>query len=189
MPITRIPEFKSNENTILDDQKENEITLAEKSYLQSKKIASSEVLVIGDESKTVPGLSCSVKGKIKDVASGEPVIGATVYIEEILYGAVTDVDGNFQMNLKTGKYKVQITHVSMKREEYYFQVYSSGSILIEMRKELKELDEVVVSASHNDNVKGMQMGYERISAKSMKEIPVVMGEKDILKIATMLPGC
>ena len=187
-PVTRIPEFESNENTILDKQEENEITLAEKSYLQSKITASSEVLVIGDEGKTDPGLSCSVKGKIKDAASGEPVIGATVYIEEMLYGAVTDVDGNFQMNLKAGKYKVRITHVSMKREEYYFQVYSSGSIILEMRNELKELDEVVVSASLNDNVKGMQMGYERITVKSMKEIPAVLGEKDMLKIASMLPG-
>ena len=187
-PITSIPEFKSNENTLLDKHKENEITLAEKSYLDSKIIASSEVLVIGDESKTHRGLSCSVKGKIKDAANGEPVIGATVYIEEILYGAVTDVDGNFQMNLTAGKYKVQITHVSMKEEEYYFQVYSSGSVLLEMRNELKELGEVVVSASLNDNVKGMQMGYDRISIKTMKEIPAVLGEKDILKIATMLPG-
>lgn len=187
-PITKLPKFKSTENTILPERKENEITLTEKSYLQSKKIASSEVLIIGDENKTAPGLSCSVKGKIKDAANGEPVIGATVYIEEILYGVVTDVDGNFQMNLKTDKYKVQITHLSMKRMEYYFQIYSSGSVLIEMHKELKELDEVVVSASHNDNVKGMQMGYERISVKSMKEIPLVMGEKDVLKVATMLPG-
>jgi len=187
-PITKLPTFNSIESTIPTKQKENGITVAEKSYLQSKKIASSELLIIGDGSKTAPGLSCRIKGKIKDVASGEPIIGATVYIEEMRYGVVTDVDGNFQMNLKTGKYKVQITHVSMKRLEYYFQVYSSGSILLEMRKALKELDEVVISASHNDNVKGIQMGYERISLKSMKEIPVVMGEKDVLKIATMLPG-
>ncbi|MDX2429851.1 MAG: TonB-dependent receptor [Bacteroides sp.] len=186
--LTRIPEFNSNENTILDKQAENEITISEKSYQQSKTIAFSEVLVIGDESKTGAGQSCSLRGTIKDAANGEPVIGATVYIEEIRYGAVTDVDGNFQMNLKTGKYKVRITHVSMKGEEYYFQVYSSGSILLEMRKELKELDEVVVSASLNDNVKGMQMGYERITVKAMKEIPAVMGERDLIKIASMLPG-
>ncbi|MCP4412391.1 MAG: TonB-dependent receptor plug domain-containing protein, partial [Gammaproteobacteria bacterium] len=187
-PITTLPNFESNENSVINKREENEITITEKSYLQSKKIASSEILNIGDDSKTGPGLSCRVKGKIKDVASGEPIIGATVYIEEMLYGVVTDVDGNFQMNLKTGKYKVQITHVSMKRLEYYFQVYSSGSIILEMRNALKELDEVVISASHNDNVKGMQMGYERISIKSIKEIPVVMGEKDVLKVATMLPG-
>jgi hypothetical protein len=187
-PITRLPEYKSNENTTPNTRKEDEITVAEESYLQSTKIASSEVITIGEESKTIPGRSCSVKGKIKDVASGEPIIGATVYIEDIQYGVVTDVDGNFQMNLKPGQHKVFITHVSMKRKEYYFEVYSSGSIVLEMYKELKELDEVVVSASQNDNVKGMQMGYERITVKAIREIPVVMGEKDILKVATMLPG-
>jgi len=188
VPISNLPKFASNENTVINKKEENEITITEKSYLQSKKIASTEVLIIGDRSKTTTGLSCHVKGKIKDAGSGEPIIGATVYIEEMLYGVVTDVDGNFQMNLKTGKYKVQITHVSMKPLEYFFQVYTSGSIVLEMRNALKELDEVVISASHNDNVKGMQMGYERISLKSMKEIPVVMGEKDVLKVATMLPG-
>ena len=109
--------------------------------------------------------------------------------QEINYqGFLTDADGNFQLNLKAGRYKVSIAHISMKREEYYFQVYSSGSVLLEMRRELKELDEVVVSASQNDNVLGMQMGYERITVKSIKEIPLVMGEKDLLKVATMLPG-
>ena len=187
-PITTLPNFQSGENSALRKRKESEITVAEKSYLESKKIASTEVLVIGQESKSRPGAFCSVKGKITDMANGEPVIGATVYIEETMYGVVTDVDGNFQMNLKTGKYKVRINHVSMKSMEYYFQVYSSGSVMLEMYKELKELDEVVVSASQNDNVKGMQMGYERLTAKSIKEIPVVMGEKDLLKVATMLPG-
>jgi len=186
--IRELPKFKSNDDQALTIRKEKEITLSEESYLQSKTIRTSELLVVGDQKKTAPGITCSVKGKIKDVSNGEPVIGATVYISEIQYGTVTDVDGNFQMNLRTGRYKVQITHVSMKQMDYFFQVYSSGSVSIEMQKELKELDEVVVSTSHNDNVKGMQMGFERISAKSMKEIPVVMGEKDLLKIATMLPG-
>ena len=132
--VTKLPAFNSNESTVRSNQKENEITVTEKSYLESKKIASTEVLVIGDESRTVPGQTCSVKGKIRDVASGEPVIGATVYVEEIHYGTVTDLDGNFQMNLKTGQYEVQITHISMKQLEYHFQVYSSGSVSIEMHR-------------------------------------------------------
>lgn len=187
-PIRKLPEYTLAESTTPETSRKTEITVTEQSYIQSKRIASSKVLSIGRKSKTVSGKYCSVRGKIRDVANGEPVIGATVYIEENQYGVVTDVDGNFQMNLKPGKYKVLITHVSMRKEEYYFQVYSSGIILIEMIKELKELDEVVISASNTHNVKGMQMGYERISIKTMKEIPLVMGEKDLLKIATMLPG-
>ncbi len=187
-PIAALPAYKSNEATVPDVRKDNGITVAEERYLQSKKIASIQVLAVGEEGKSASGRSFSVKGKIRDASNGEPVIGATVYIEEIEYGVVTDVDGNFQMNLIGGKYKVLITHVSMKREEYYFQVYSSGSVMLEMHKELKELDEVVISASQTDNITGMQMGYERVTVKSIKEIPVVLGEKDLLKVAALLPG-
>jgi hypothetical protein len=187
-PLVALPEFKSDEVTVQESRNRNEITVAEESYLQSKKIASIPVLTVGDERQTASGRACSIKGKIRDASSGEPVIGATVYIEEIKYGVVTDVDGNFQMNVKAGKYKVLITHVSMKREEYYLQVYSGGSVLLEMHKELKELDEVVISASQTDNITGMQMGYERVTVKSIKEIPVALGEKDLLKVAALLPG-
>jgi hypothetical protein len=57
-----------------------------------------------------------------------------------------------------------------------------------MKKELIEIGEVKITANRDDNVKGMQMGYEKISAKTMKEIPVSFGEKDVLKVAQMLPG-
>jgi hypothetical protein len=187
-PIAALPDFKSYAATVQEPGKEHVITAAEESYLQSKHIASVQVLAIGDASQPASGRPCSIKGKIRDASSGEPVIGATVYMEEIKYGVVTDLDGNFQMNVRPGKYKVLITHVSMKRDEYYFQVNSSGSFLLEMHKELKELDEVVISASQNDNITGMQMGYERVTVKSIKEIPVVLGEKDLLKVAALLPG-
>jgi hypothetical protein len=187
-PLTALPEFNSGNAPDQTSAKENGITLAEERYLQSKKIASIPVLTFGDERLSANKREWSIKGKIRDGASGEPIIGATVYMEETKHGVVTDVDGNFQMNVNPGKYKVQITHVSMKREDYYFQVYSSGTVSLDMQRELKELDEVVISASQTDNITGMQMGYERVTVKSIKEIPVVLGEKDLLKVATLLPG-
>lgn len=186
--LTRIPEYKTRGITARDKNIENEITDAELSYLQSKIIASSEVLFIGKRNELDPDKTCIVWGKIRNEATGEPMIGATVYIKEMNYGVATDVDGNFQMSLKPGKYKVFINHVSMQQKEYYFQVYSSGSLTLEMSTELKEIDEVVITAFNKDNIKGMQMGYEHLTAKSMKEIPLALGEKDVLKVAAMLPG-
>ncbi len=98
------------------------------------------------------------------------------------------MDGRFKLVLKPGKYKAIFNYMSMKQQEYYLQVYSGGSVTIEMRKELIAMDEVKITANRYDNVKGMQMGFERISAKTMKEIPLVFGEKDVLKVAQMLPG-
>jgi hypothetical protein len=186
--ITEIPDYKSSEKTIIEKHQEKKITEAEKSYLESKVIASTEIIFVGKSNELVPNKSCIVRGKIRDEASGGPLVGASVYIEEINYGLATDIDGNFQLSLKPGKYKVFINHITKKQKEIYVQVYSSGSLALEMSNDLKEINEVVVSANHKDNVKGMQMGYEHLTAKSIKEIPVVMGERDILKVATMLPG-
>ena len=56
-------------------------------------------------------------------------------------------------------------------------------------------DDIIFSGEYQDisfdrfhNVRGMQMGYESLNMKSIKEIPLVLGEKDLLKVAQMLPG-
>src|SRR4030042_2482810 len=57
-----------------------------------------------------------------------------------------------------------------------------------MNRKLIPLDEVIVIADRYHNVRGSQMGYEHITLKTMKEIPVVLGERDVLKGAQMVPG-
>jgi hypothetical protein len=166
----------------------NGLTETERKYFEGSKKALIEILEIGDKHKANKGVKCIISGKIIDQSNEEPLIGATVFIEELKAGAVTDIDGRFKIILPPGKFKAVINYMSMKQQEYYLQVYSSGQINIEMRKELIEIDEITISANRNDNIRGIHMGYERISAKTIKEIPVVFGEKDILKVAQMLPG-
>ena len=190
IPITKnLPDYQEQRSASRITTNENTgLTEAEKNYIQGKAIASKEILSVGDKKNTIPGKTCVINGKIIDESSGEPLIGATVYIPELEAGSLTDIDGRFKLAVVPGKYDAKINHMSMKEQEYILNVYSSGSIEIEMAKELIKINEVVVSSTRNDNVKGMQMGYEKLSAKTMKEIPAVMGEKDVLKIAQMLPG-
>jgi hypothetical protein len=76
----------------------------------------------------------------------------------------------------------------MKEKSFYIEVFSDGTLSIPLEKGLLSISEVKVFGDRNNNVSGMQMGYERISSKSIKEIPAIMGERDLLKIAQMLPG-
>ena len=50
------------------------------------------------------------------------------------------------------------------------------------------MEEVEIRSESRHNVKGIQMGYEKIAIKNIKEIPVVLGERDIVKVALLLPG-
>jgi hypothetical protein len=186
--ITELPSYKKSRIKYNDSDSLKDITDTERKYLEGKMISSVEVLEIGDKNKSVGVLKCIIDGKIIDKSNSEPLIGATVYIEELKNGAVTDLEGRFKLVLKPGKYKAVFNYMSMKQQEYYLQVFSGGSLTVEMKKELIALDEVKISANRYDNVKGIQMGFERISLNTIKEIPFVFGERDVLKVAQMLPG-
>ncbi len=186
--LTELPNYTASRVTAEEKDTLSGITKTERKYLEGNKIVLNEVLEIGDKQKASKGIKCIISGKIIDESTEEPLIGATIFIEDLRTGATTDMDGRFNIILTPGKYKAVFNYMSMKQQEYYLQVYSSGQITIQMRKELIEIDEVKITANRNDNIRGIQMGYEKISAKTLKEIPLFLGEKDVLKVAQMLPG-
>ncbi|GAF77500.1 unnamed protein product, partial [marine sediment metagenome] len=113
---------------------------------------------------------------------------ATIYIEELKTGSATDIDGRFSLVLKPGKYSAVFNCMGMKEIGYFLEVHSDGQLNISMEKTMIPINEVVIKADRFHNVRGMQMGYESLNMKSIKEIPLVLGEKDLLKVAQMLPG-
>lgn len=164
------------------------LTGIEKRYVEGKRRTTIETFVVGDRNNTVHGKKNIVSGRIVDKLTGEPLIGATVFVKELSLGASTDLDGYFNLVLEEGKYYITASSLSMRQKNFYMDVFSAGNIEIALDKELVNINEVRVVADRHDNVSGMQMGYERISNKELKEIPAVMGEKDLLKVAQMLPG-
>jgi hypothetical protein len=186
--VTELPFFKIPEVEKKDTLPQIIITQTERKYLEGQKVAPVKVLEIGDRKKG-PDLSrCIINGRIIDESNSEPLIGATVYVEELKTGAVADLEGRFKLALLPGKYKASFSYMSMKKQDYYLQVYSSGSVIVKMKQELIALKEVRVTSNRYDNVKGMQMGFEKISVKAIKEIPIAFGERDVLKVVQMLPG-
>ena len=186
--ITELPSYRTEEIERGETANNGKITETEIKYLEGRKTPSIEVLEIGDKRKAAGTSNCIIDGAILDEYNSEPIIGAAVYIEETKTGAVADAEGRFKLVLKPGKYKAVFSYMSMQQQEYYLQVYSDGFLTIKMKKKLIALDEVSVTANRYDHIRGMQMGFERISVKSIKEIPIAFGEKDVLKVAQMLPG-
>ncbi|MBN2520759.1 MAG: TonB-dependent receptor [Bacteroidales bacterium] len=189
--IPKLVQYKTTLDNEVEEENyasENGISETEKTYLESRKAVLVETIVIGKKSEVFKDKTVFVSVKIKDIETGEPLIGATIYFEEIFKGCVTDLNGHFSIALKPGKYNATVNCLGMKEIKYILEVYASGPIEIEMEKTLIPIDEVTIKADRYHNVKGMQMGFERISVKEIKKIPVVLGEKDVLKIAAMLPG-
>jgi len=164
------------------------ITEIEKSYIEGRKETETETIIIGNAAEQKPGKMIAVRGRLLDKESGEPLIGATVFIRETGAGYYTDGDGQFLMTLPAGTYEVSFRCLGMHEINYFLSLRSDGSLTIDMNRKLIPLDEVIVVADRLQHVKGTQMGYEHITLKTIKEIPVVLGERDVLKVAQMLPG-
>ncbi|MFO7655577.1 MAG: TonB-dependent receptor [Bacteroidales bacterium] len=166
----------------------NNLTNAELIYKEGRSNGAGETKTIGIPGTHTTGKAVVVNGKVSEKETGEALIGATIYIEELDKGYATDYNGRFVISLLPGTYKAVINCLGMEEVHYKLVVNTGGRWEVEMIRKLIAINEVTIKSSKFENVRGMQMGYDRLSFKTIKEIPAVMGERDLLKVAQMLPG-
>ena len=134
--------------------------------------------------------SFTISGTIEDAATGEKLIGATVKIKELPQsGTITNAYGFYSISVTGGTYTLIFTYIGYQPIEQ--QVTLDKSEVIDIRlHEKNELNEVVISSDkpNNDNVASPQMSEEKLNMAQINQVPVLLGEKDILKTITLLPG-
>ena len=150
------------------------------------KLAENKVHIIGKNTGTQT--EATVAGNIRDINTGEPLIGASVFVQNASIGASTDQFGYFALTLPVGRHELRIQSVGMKTTSRQILLYSNGRLDIEMDEDIKPLKEIVVEAEGDAHVLGMQMGTEKLDIKTMKQIPLALGETDIMKVVLTLPG-
>ena len=129
-----------------------------------------------------------VTGFVRDVKSGEAIPGASVYIDSLFTGVLTDRFGYYSLTVQPGLHTLEITSIGMKTTQRHIMVYADGKLNIELQDYIPSLKNVIVVAERRSNIKSTQMGIERLSIKSIKQVPVVFGEADILRVMLTLPG-
>jgi CarboxypepD_reg-like domain/TonB-dependent Receptor Plug Domain len=143
---------------------------------------------IGKRTRRIRGGRATLTGNIRNILTGEPVVGAVVYNAATSKGAATDPFGYYSIELPTGRNMIKISCVGMQETIRQLIVYDDGKLDIELREHITPLKEVVVEAERGENVSGTQMGLEKLDIKTMKQVPVAFGETDILKVVLTLPG-
>lgn len=163
-----------------------DLSAYEKKGLEMK-LAEHKTHIIGRNTGN-PNGTATVAGNVKDGRTGEPLPGASVYIENPLIGITTDQFGYFALTIPKGRHELKIQSVGMKPATRHILLYSAGRLDIELDEDIKPLKEVVVEADGDAHVMGMQMGMEKLDIKTMKQIPLALGETDIMKVVLTLPG-
>jgi hypothetical protein len=164
------------------------LTESERRYLIGRKPDVTEVLRIGKKGAAPGNTSVTIRGRIIEQETGAPVIGATMFLEELKSGTASDPNGFLSMVLKPGTYTAVFAYMGLETKKYQLEVLSNGNFNIEMKKSVIQMKEVEVFGDRQMNIRFKDPGLEKISTKTIKEIPMMMGERDILKVSEMLPG-
>tara|TARA_Y100000589_G_scaffold332308_1_gene391582 strand:+ start:11932 stop:14337 length:2406 start_codon:yes stop_codon:yes gene_type:complete len=135
------------------------------------------------------GQQHTLSGYVKDVNSGEALIGASIFIEGEGKGTSTNVYGFYSITLESGNHKVKYSYVGYKDIIRTIDFQDHVRVNIELKEAQDVLDEVVVEARQTDeNTTSTQMGKVDLSMDKIKTIPAFMGEVDVLKTIQFLPG-
>jgi len=132
----------------------------------------------------------TLSGTIRDGSSGETLIGATIKLSgPSSAGTQTNNYGYFALTQPEGNYTVTISYTGFIPVTKNINL-NKDTKLNEELKVGNDLGGIVIRANNrkNENVKSAQMGLERIDMKALNSIPVLLGEKDILKTIQLLPG-
>ncbi len=135
----------------------------------------------------------SVSGTVKDKKNGELLIGVSVKVsEDPTINVTANEYGFYSLSLPAGTYTVIISNPGYKDFEQQIKVDQNMKLdlpLIPQEAETKAIDEVVVTAVKKDkNLTSAQMGAETLNIKNIEKLPVLFGEKDVMKTIQLLPG-
>ena len=153
-----------------------------------QKTLENTLIVIGRKTNTVNGEYTNLAGHLRDSNTGEPLIGALVYIENPRIGVATDAFGYYSITIPKGKHDLLLRCIGYKDSKRPVILYEEGKLDLEMLEEVIPLKEVIIESEKDINIAGMQMGHDKLDAQAMKNVPPILGEVDVLRIALTLPG-
>ena len=128
-------------------------------------------------------------GYVLDSQTNELVIGASVIIDELNIGTITNSYGFFSITVKEGDYSVKTQNLGYKDDLQIISLNKNIILNIYLTEEVESLDEVIVMENTEDiDIELPVLSLNIISGKTIRQTPVVFGESDILKTIQLLPG-
>lgn len=198
---------ETNLNFFVDN---NKIILTQNIYIQNKlpdnffktkNTNNSETSVINkfqnDENLTLIGKETEdiknsdtyiISGKIKNLKNNSPVANATIKIKNKTISTTTNENGVFTINVPYGENTIEVEAQGFIKTSKKVIVFSDGKLDLDLSERINQLKEVVVRGKRNKPTRAAITGVTTLEAEGIKSIPVVFGERDILKAALTIPG-
>ncbi len=131
----------------------------------------------------------TISGYLKDKATGEELIGASVIIGELKAGVSTNVYGFYSLTVPQGTYTITFTYIGYNSQKQTVTLNKNMTINMELEASNTQLQEVTISTeAANRNVTSTEMSTTKLNMREVKSLPVLFGEQDVIKTLQLTPG-
>lgn len=131
----------------------------------------------------------TVEGYVYFGKTGDPIIGAVVIDKKSNRQTISDYNGHYEIKMPGGKGELEFSFMGVETSIIALDVFSHGTLDCELMEASIAIDAINVTAhGGRDNLERTQMGVVHVDMKSLNKLPVLMGEADIIKGMTLLPG-
>jgi len=132
----------------------------------------------------------TLSGNVKDLSDGEDLIGLTISVKEIPgTGTVSNVYGFYSLTLPKGEYTILYTYIGYQTQEYKMNFNQNLKKNIELGIDANDLEVFEITGEKEDeNIRSTEMSVTKIDMKEIESIPVLFGERDVMKTIQLMPG-
>ncbi|TYB71477.1 TonB-dependent receptor [Bizionia saleffrena] len=131
----------------------------------------------------------TLSGSVLEENSNETLIGVNIIFPNERVGTITNEYGFFSITMPKGEYEVVISYLGYKQRIETIILDQNISQTFTLNESLESLDEVIITENVEKlNIKSPQMSVNALSSSTIQQIPVVLGEADVIKAITLLPG-
>ena len=131
----------------------------------------------------------TISGYIQEASSGENLIGASIFEQNSRKGTTSNQYGFYSLTLKQGEYTIIYSFIGMETIKKKIILNKDYRINMSLSENSTIINEITINEEGADkNVESTNMSQVKLNIESVKSIPVILGEIDVLKTAQLLPG-
>ncbi len=131
----------------------------------------------------------TIRGTVTDINTGETIWGANVVVPDLKTGVTTNEYGFYSLTLPEGGHQIVISYLGYTTISRDLEIIGNTRQDFRLAEEVSQLDEVVVTQNVEKNsIRAPQMSVNTLTARTIKQVPVVLGEPDVIRSILLLPG-
>jgi len=129
-----------------------------------------------------------LSGYVKNLKNREPISDVTIKVKNSTITTTTNNEGFFNLKVPYGENIIEAQALNFQKTTRKIVVYSNGNLDIDLHEKINILNEIVVRGKRKQSARTAITGVTTIEAEGVKNVPLVLGERDVLKIALTIPG-